>query len=136
MRISDWSSDVCSSDLFGQGNYNDQNPWHLEAKLGEYSGKLSVSLYSITGYWPKKLVHFQNTLKPGDGGGYSVVEYPWPVIRLAGLYLLSAEARNEYEGPSAELYHGIDLVRELAGVHSIALARESCRERGRQDVWH
>src|SRR3546814_15426655 len=82
MRISDCSSDVCTSDLnlgfdggiwFGQGNYNDQNPWHLEAKLGEYSGKLSVSLYSITGYWPKKLVHFQNTLQPGDGGGYSVV---------------------------------------------------------------
>ncbi|HEY9560437.1 MAG TPA: RagB/SusD family nutrient uptake outer membrane protein, partial [Anseongella sp.] len=116
---------------FGQGNYNDQNPWHLEAKLGEYSGKLSVSLYSITGYWPKKLVHFQNTLQPGDGGGYSVVEYPWPVIRLAGLYLLYAEALNEYEGPSAEVYQWIDLVRERAGLHSV---EESWSDYSRQST--
>src|SRR5690606_15260110 len=44
------------------------------------------------------------------------VIYPYPVIRLADLYLLYAEALNEYSGPSAEVYHYVDLVRERAGV--------------------
>ncbi|MEC3881657.1 RagB/SusD family nutrient uptake outer membrane protein [Parapedobacter sp. 10938] len=104
---------------FGQGNYDDNDPWVLRAKSRQVGGKLSASLYSVTGYWPKKLVHFQNTLQEGDGGGYSVVSYPWPVMRLADLYLLYAEALNEYAGPSDEAYHWIDLVRERAGLPGV-----------------
>lgn len=101
---------------FGQGNYDDNNPWVLKAKSRQVGGKISVSLYSVTGYWPKKLVHYQNVLQPGDGGGYSVVSYPWPVIRLADLYLLYAETLNEISGPSEDAYLWIDKVRERAGL--------------------
>lgn len=104
---------------FGQGNYNDKTPWILKAKSRQFSGKISVSLYSVTGYWPKKLVHFQNTLQPGDGAGYSIISYPWPVMRLAELYLLYSEALNEYAGPSADAYHWINLVRERAGLKTV-----------------
>lgn len=104
---------------YGQGQYDDNNAWTLNARAGGYSGRLSVSLFSVTGYWPKKLVHFQNLLQPGDGGGYSIVSYPWPVMRLADLYLLYAEALNEYSGPSPEAYKWINLVRERAGLKSV-----------------
>jgi hypothetical protein len=49
--------------------------------------------------------------------------YPWPIIRLADLYLLYAEAINEAEGPnganSSELFKYIDLVREAAGLEGV-----------------
>src|SRR3546814_7673663 len=88
MRISGWSSDVCSSDLvetattedryyirpnyetaklhfkreprfyadigfdggiwFGQGNYDQENAWHVEGKLGQYSGRARADGHSIT----------------------------------------------------------------------------------------
>jgi len=104
---------------FGQGNLNDSSPWVLSAKAKEFSGKRSVSLYSVTGYWPKKLVHYQNIIQPGDGAGYSIVSYPWPVIRLADLYLLYAEALNEYGGPTDEAFVWIDRVRARAGLKGV-----------------
>jgi hypothetical protein len=41
--------------------------------------------------------------------------YAFPVIRLAELYLSYAEAMNEYNGPSAEVYTYINLIRTRAG---------------------
>ncbi len=104
---------------FGQGNLDDNTPWILSAKAKQFSGKRSSSLYSVTGYWPKKLVHYQNILQPGDGGGYSIVSYPWPVIRLADLYLLYSEALNEYGGPTDEVFVWIDRVRVRAGLKGV-----------------
>jgi len=52
-------------------------------------------------------------------GVYQVQAYPFPVIRLADLYLYCAEALNEAYGPSAEAFHWIDLVRARAGIPSV-----------------
>ncbi|HYH55457.1 MAG TPA: RagB/SusD family nutrient uptake outer membrane protein, partial [Anseongella sp.] len=51
--------------------------------------------------------------------GYSLETYPWPVMRLADLYLLYAEALNEAGGPGAEVYKWLNLVRERAGLQSV-----------------
>jgi len=104
---------------YGQGRFDDKNPWTVKAKTKQHAGKSGLSLYSITGYWPKKLVHFQNVIEQGDGGPYTVVQYPWPVMRLANLYLLYAEALNEYSGPSGEAYHWINEVRARAGLKTV-----------------
>jgi hypothetical protein len=43
----------------------------------------------------------------------------FPIIRLADLCLLYAEARNEFQGPDAEGYMYIDVVRERAGLEGV-----------------
>jgi hypothetical protein len=75
----------------------------------------------FTGYYLKKTVHYEN-VQPAQNA-YTIVDYPWPVIRLADLYLLYAEAINESEGPngsnSGEMFKYIDLVREKAGLEGV-----------------
>src|SRR5690606_37341631 len=45
---------------YGQGRYDDRNPWFIEGKLGQAASVQNFQHYSPTGYWPKKLIHFQN----------------------------------------------------------------------------
>ncbi|GHV68476.1 starch-binding protein [Bacteroidia bacterium] len=63
----------------------------------------------------QKLVHPETTT--GDDGRW--IKTPLPIIRLADLYLMRAEARNEYEGPSLKVYDDINLVRRRAGIDDV-----------------
>lgn len=103
---------------FGQGKNDDDNTWVLEGKLGQTGGRQGASLYSVTGYWPKKLANYNNTIND-PAQQYNVEGYPFPIMRLADLYLLYAEALNESEGPSAEVYGWIDKVRARAGLKGV-----------------
>ncbi|GAA4303582.1 RagB/SusD family nutrient uptake outer membrane protein [Compostibacter hankyongensis] len=102
---------------YGQGKFDDENTFHVEGRLGGYSGNRRGSEYSITGYYAKKLVNFLNVLQ--TTGAYQIQSYPWPIIRLADLYLYYAEALNEVNGPTAETLKWIDLVRERAGIPTV-----------------
>ena len=102
---------------WGNGNVSAEEPWHIEAKLGQLAGKRRGDEHSITGYYNKKLVNFRSILQ--TNGTYSVQAYPFPAIRLADLYLLRAEALNESEGPSEEAYHWINQVRRRAGIPDV-----------------
>jgi hypothetical protein len=104
---------------FGIGKTNMDDQWLIGMKVGEPCGIQSASRYSTTGYLCKKLAHYQNNLLEGAGAGYNVVAYPWPVIRIADLYLMYAEALNEASGPSPEVFRYIDLVRERAGLEGV-----------------
>ena len=44
---------------------------------------------------------------------------PYPDIRVADLYLMKAEALNEYDGPSPEVYEAVNAVRERAGIPTV-----------------
>jgi hypothetical protein len=103
---------------FGQGKNDDNNTWVLEAKLGQTGGRQGASLYSVTGYWPKKLANYNNAIND-PAQQYNVENYPFPIMRLADLYLLYAEALNESQGPGAEVYKWIDLVRKRAGLPGV-----------------
>jgi hypothetical protein len=81
---------------------------HLETRRGEYSGMLTAGEHSITGYHAKKMHSYKNAQTSTSA---SVEHYPFPIIRLADLYLLYAEALNEYSGPSEEVFRYIDAVR-------------------------
>ncbi|PZP49676.1 MAG: RagB/SusD family nutrient uptake outer membrane protein [Pseudopedobacter saltans] len=72
---------------------------------------------NLTGYWAKKLVPY-TTGFTGTGPLAQTTYYP-PVMRLSDLYLLYAEALNESQGPSAEAYKYIDLVRDRAGLMGV-----------------
>ncbi|MBC8052201.1 MAG: RagB/SusD family nutrient uptake outer membrane protein [Sphingobacteriaceae bacterium] len=105
---------------YGQGRYDDANPsnlFYLEAKFKQRNGFGKPDFLTVTGYYIKKLVHYQNVI--GNGLDYTVNSYPWPILRLADLYLLYAEALNESEGPVADVYTYTNLVRARAGLNTV-----------------
>lgn len=103
---------------YGQGRFDEDNMYHVEGRVGQLAGKSRSSNYSITGYYAKKLVYYLNTAVQPNGG-YSYESYPFPVMRLADLYLLYSEAINEVEGPTSEALTYINLVRERAGIPTV-----------------
>ncbi len=90
--------------------------WNLKMRKGETHGRIAnTSDYLITGYALKKIVH-----PDSEGDGYDkIVQYAWPLIRLAELYLNYAEAANEFNGPTQEIYTMLNSIRERAGIQSV-----------------
>lgn len=109
------------SSWFGNGRKSVDNMFYLQAKRGQLSGQRSPNLYSITGYFAKKLVHFKTEIP--ENGSAIFEEYPFPIIRLADLYLMYAEALNESTESEAnvpqDVYTAINIVRERSGLRGI-----------------
>ena len=102
---------------YGQGKFEMTGDWwYVSAKKGDPAANITNDTYNSTGIWPKKYVNYINVIQDNT---YSRENYPWPVMRLANLYLLYAEALNEESGPSAEVYHYLDLIRERAGLDGV-----------------
>ncbi|GHT50862.1 hypothetical protein AGMMS49982_06990 [Bacteroidia bacterium] len=91
--------------------------------------------YLCTGIGVQKFVH------PESKAGYwsFTVRTPMPIIRMADLYLMKAEAMNEYYGSSQDVYDALNKVRRRAGIPDVevvwadpALARHpsSLRDKG------
>jgi hypothetical protein len=81
-------------------------------------GKNNVSQtdYFCTGIAVQKLVHPES----GSSGWNQVVRFPYPIIRMADLYLMKAEAMNEYlTAPNTEVYEAINKVRRKAGIPDV-----------------
>ena len=106
---------------YGNGNGNGQeglNPWIVLGLKGEATNKNgSQGRCIVTGYSAKKLVNIATTMTPTLS--ITVTRYPFPIYRLADLYLLYAEAQNEANGPGAEAYAYIDSVRNRAGLENV-----------------
>jgi hypothetical protein len=98
----------------------DNNMWTVETKNGKSSGIGPTDRASSTGYLCKKMIHFMTTIADASNS-YSVYRYAFPVIRLADLYLMYAEALNEYGGetPNSEVYEYINLVRARTGLDGV-----------------
>ncbi|MBD1422783.1 RagB/SusD family nutrient uptake outer membrane protein [Sphingobacterium chuzhouense] len=99
---------------YGQGNFNQEEPYWLRLMIGEFGGKQQAGWHSVTGYYAKKLVHYTNSNSANST--YNAVNYPWVILRLGDLYLLYAEALNELNGPTAEVYDYLDRIRSKAGL--------------------
>lgn len=97
-------------------NQSDVDNYHLEGKKGQLAAGVVEWAFSVTGYYAKKLVNWNS-----DFGttGVGLVEYAWPEIRLADLYLMYAEALNEAEGPVQGVYDYVNRVRERAGLETV-----------------
>lgn len=94
---------------------SDESTFTVKARAGQPQAKLGAYNYSVTGYWPKKLISWKFVLSSNS----STTEwYPWPELRLADLYLLYAEALNESDKTEDALVW-IDLVRERAGLEGV-----------------
>ena len=91
--------------------------WELQMRFGEKNGRktLGTKDYSITGYLLKKVCHPNS-----EGSAYDRLKaYPWPIIRLSELYLNYAEAMNEYNGPSQEIYDALNEIRRRVNIPDI-----------------
>lgn len=104
---------------YGQGKFNDKVPadlYYLQLKLGDQIGKTSAFNGPVTGYSIKKWIHPDNVRSPAS---YTTIDYPWPLMRLADLYLLYSECLNEVSGPGAEVFEYLDKVRARAGIPGV-----------------
>ncbi|MDR2472711.1 MAG: RagB/SusD family nutrient uptake outer membrane protein [Tannerella sp.] len=108
---------------FDRGIYYGSGYWdfpgnvkHCEFINLEYSGFQGGSQYSITGYAAKKMHSIDCTVQTNE----TRTEYfPFPIMRLANLYLMYAEALNEAAGPNDEIFTYLDLVRARAGLKGV-----------------
>lgn len=101
---------------FGNGVFDQENMLYVEAR-GNVSkaGPKDRNRYNATGYWAKKTVSYQSVYDDG----FQEVSFHMPIMRLAGLYLLYAEALNEAQGPVPEVFTYIDKVRERASLPGV-----------------
>ncbi|WP_316839509.1 RagB/SusD family nutrient uptake outer membrane protein [Pedobacter gandavensis] len=95
--------------------YMQSGEYEIQSKAGEYTGKKQTRMYSVTGYFTKKLVNWNLVATSTE---VNVESYPWPTMRLADLYLLYAEALNE-SGSSGEALPYLNQIRERAGLKSV-----------------
>jgi hypothetical protein len=107
---------------FGSGYTNfPANVKHCEVRAKEYSGRVGAVDYSITGYFSKKTHSYKDAM---TSSSVSFEYFPFPIIRLADLYLLYAEALNEYSGPGAEVFKYLDLIRARVGLEGVQVSWE------------
>src|SRR5690606_6024377 len=107
---------------FGFGRNDEKNQWPMSFYLGSPSGgRIGLERYSSTGYYIKKLSHYLSSYTGTDLATAMVpVKFDFPLIRLADLYLMYAEALNEsLTAPNADVYHYVDLVRQRAGLDGV-----------------
>ena len=82
---------------------------------GGRSTSVAPSDFLASGIGMQKLAHPESQ----SGSWQSVIKYPLPLIRMADLYLMRAEAFNEYYGPSEVVYEDINKVRSRAGIPDV-----------------
>jgi hypothetical protein len=101
---------------FGNGNVAQENLYYVQARSsGSFAGPKDNIRINITGYWPKKLVNYLTVYDEN----YNQAGYHMPLIRLAGLYLLYAEALNEQGKAYSESIVYLDRVRARAGLKGV-----------------
>lgn len=84
------------------------------------AGGYKTDEYNLcTGIGVQKLVHPES--KSGDWRRF--VRFPYPIIRMADLYLMKAEAMNEYlDVPNEQVWDPINKVRFRAGIPGVQAA--------------
>lgn len=82
---------------------------------GGYNSSQHTTDFLVTGIGTQKLVHPESQ----SGAWQRTIKFPYPIIRMADLYLMKAEALNEYSGPSQEVYNEINKIRNRAGIPNL-----------------
>ena len=102
--------------FFGAGFNAFKDVKHAMFKNTETSGFQGGEANTISGYAAKKMSSYKNTQQ------YDATYreyYPFPIYRLADLYLMYAEALNESGGSIAEVFQYVDLIRARVGLEGV-----------------
>ncbi len=99
----------------------------VEARQGErfgttYTAIQSANPQNINGYYLKKFLYSDLNSKNYFTSLKSQGDDPVPMMRMAELYLMQAEAWNEYGGPGDKVYVPLNKVRERAGIPDVETA--------------
>jgi hypothetical protein len=107
--------DRCIWYMANSPSHSDENTFYLFCRAGEFGQNSPIPLTTM---YMKKILNWHF-----DWNTRLYVPYPYPLIRLADLYLLYAEALNEVnDAPTQEEYEYINLVRARAGLQSVQTA--------------
>lgn len=83
---------------------------------GGYNSSQHTTDFYETGIAFQKFVHPENM----SGAWQRVINFPYPIIRLADLYLMKAEILNEIkDAPDQEVWDAVDIIRKRAGIPNI-----------------
>ena len=110
------------------------NNYLVKTYQGEDFGLSSTRLnalepQNITGYYMKKWCSSRANLAAHQNNLSSLGEHPFPMIRLAEMYLIAAEALNEYKAaPDQEVYDYLNVVRQRAGIPDVEEAWKNARD--------
>ena len=142
-------ADIAADRCYWRLGTAENNNYLVEAYQGESWGEREKSFSSlvpqnITGYWMKKWCSSRANLAAHQGDLESLGESPFPIFRLAEMYLIAAEALNEYKAaPDAEVYQYLNVVRERAGIPKVEEAWRNARDpqkvttkEGMRDIIH
>ncbi len=115
-------ANIAADRLYWQQGAGDVNNLLVKARQDEAVGVmndvLNTSLpQNLSGYILKKGLDPLLSFKDIEDAGSK--DYPFIIFRLAELYLMQAEAWNEYEGPTEKVYDAIDIVRKRAGIPDV-----------------
>jgi hypothetical protein len=80
----------------------------------EIWGQTGMTYYFWSGIGVQKFVHIQS--RANDVSRW--MKFPYPIIRMADLYLMKAECENEVNGP-ASAYDALNVVRLHAGIPKV-----------------
>lgn len=111
------------TDLIITGGYTRSHRYKVATSMfqntpGGRNTRKNETDYFCTGIGIQKMVH------PESGAGlyFNQVRFPYPFIRLSDLYLMRAEARNEYSGPGQEVWEDVNKVRRKYGIPDVQIA--------------
>jgi hypothetical protein len=83
---------------------------------GTNAGYEEMENHFCTGIGVKKFAHPETK----SGNWVRTTRYPYPIIRMADLYLMKAEILNEYQDqPDEKVYEAINKVRRRAGIPDV-----------------
>ena len=94
--------------MFNQNDLTINTPWGSRRPQ-------STTDFLHSGIGVQKLNHPES----GQGHWARVVRFPAPIMRLADLYLMFAEAYNEYHGPGQAAFDKVNAVRARSGLRSV-----------------
>jgi len=107
--------DRCIWYMANSPSHSDENTFYLFCRAGEFGQNSPIP---ITTMYMKKILNWHF-----DWNTRLYVPYPYPLIRLADLYLLYAEALNESnDAPTQEEYNYVNLIRARAGLQTVQTA--------------
>jgi hypothetical protein len=88
----------------------------MQGTSGGYNPSVNSTDFLCTGIGLQKLVHPESR----SSNWQRVVRYPFPIIRMADLYLMKAEILNEIkDAPDSEVWNEINKIRLRAGIPTV-----------------
>ena len=118
-----WRLGTSTSQVYKVEAYQDEKFGLQEERLN------SLLPQNITGYFLKKWCSSKGTLQAHQSSLTSLGESPAIMFRLAEMYLIAAEALNEYKAaPDDEVYRYLNVVRERAGIPDVEEAWKNARD--------